>query len=165
MCFSMNIHVTQKTSHRSPSEGSLLFSLSPSLAPTLFRGLLLQLTPRGFMAYPSLRVSSSACAGRARRPQWQERGGKSDGGVFLAVTCVGVKLRQGAQAQLRLWVSRSTWSPSATIPWCSGTCRHPIFRDVVPETSKWSRWLYRSSRFWETERHDANDEARDVGTL
>lgn len=77
------------------------------------------------------RIHLSACIACASRLGERDRiatrtRGKSDGReLFSSVTCVGVKLRQGAHAQLRSWASRSTWSPPATIP---RYCRLPTFR-------------------------------------
>jgi len=114
MCRSMNKHVRRKSSPSHPPPPP------PPPPPSLFLSLfllqlhalarlrgLLQLTLRDFTAYLSPHVYSArgeytTIATRTRR--------KSDGRALLSVMCVGVKLRQGAQAQLRSWAS-CTWLP------------------------------------------------------
>lgn len=115
MCFSMDKHVSRNSSPFSKKPPLLLpFSLTPFSPPAPTRswlGGLLQLTPTGFYG-----VSISVCSPRAGRAHSdhsdKNEGEESDGRAsLLSVTCVGVKLRQGAQAQLRSWAPRSTWSP------------------------------------------------------
>lgn len=77
-------------------------------------------------------VSISACVGIAHEHNDKNVGEKSDGRAFLSVACVGVRLREGAQAQLRSWAPRSTWSPPATIP---RHCRLPTFRTGLKQVN------------------------------
>lgn len=81
----------------------------------------------GFPRYIHLRVYRDRNTTTAARTR-----GKSDGRALLAVTCVGVRLREGAQAQLRSRAPRSTWSPPATTP---RYCRLSVIRTGLKQVN------------------------------
>lgn len=130
-CISKHLTLLQKVSAFSPSL-SLFFS---SRTYTLVTRRVVTVDSDGVLWRIHLRVCSSR-AGRAHSDHGDKNEGEeSDGRAsLLSVTCVGVKLRQGAQAQLRLWAPRSTWSP----PWLlfRGTAGPSSFVRKFDETSK-----------------------------